>query len=257
MFSVLTALACLFDGEAFGRKQGLSATLQDGNTISEPTRPKVLMVQSDNRIPEKILSGGRRRGKIVPHRADVSEGALVEQYWSLSLELNLRYCCSQQYDLTYYHLVDTFPIKGQTSVTGSVTNVASCVQAGVGPREPSYCKLPAVADALSLDYDFVVFIDSDAYLNDFNATIPSLLAKAQNIDAGADDSQIGLYFAYNWPWNEDKPNGGFFIFKQTTPELRAINRDILTHWWHHDEIAHNGIFEQHSIWALLDGTAPW
>jgi hypothetical protein len=114
-------------------------------------------------------------------------------------------------------------------------------------RHPSYCKLVAVAEALSRGYKLVAFMDSDAFFRNVSLPLPALL------EAYADNRKLSrppwdVSFASDRPFSLG-PNAGVHFWRNT-PSARRL----LALWWHlpggryHAE--HD--FEQHTLqWALL------
>ena len=80
---------------------------------------------------------------------------------SLAFYLNLRHACLHGTRLLYFQL----------------SAAAGCEHPTWGARHPSYCKLPAVAEALSRGFERVVFLDSDAFLRDADLDVEALLRK--------------------------------------------------------------------------------
>ena len=78
-------------------------------------------------------------------------------YPQLAFELNRGYACRHGYDLLYLRMQS-----------------ATCQHPRLGERNPSYCKLAAVAEALHRGYSFVAFLDSDAFFRNVSLSLPQL-----------------------------------------------------------------------------------
>jgi hypothetical protein len=63
-------------------------------------------------------------------------------YPQLAFELNRRYACEHGYILLYLQM-----------------RSPTCAHQDYGERHPSYCKLAAIAEALSRGYDWAVWLD--------------------------------------------------------------------------------------------------
>ena len=132
-------------------------------------------------------------------------------YPALAFAINALYACSHGYDLLYYRM---------TSPT--------CTHATQGQRNASYCKLPAIAHALSQGYDRVAFIDSDSFFQHRNLSLGAILRAYRPPQPHAPAS-VAAWFACDLPQLGDRPNGGFHVWLAG----RAAPR-LLRTWWHLD-----------------------
>ena len=186
-------------------------------------------------------------------RAAVAAHTRTPSHAQFTFELNRRYACKHGYHLLYLQM------RGPT-----------CQHPLLGERHPSYCKLAAVAEALSRGYDLVAFLDSDAFFQDSSMPLPQMLrAYAGNRSAGGvgvagADSTISaasgvaaapstsgwdVSFAWDRPFSFG-PNAGVQFWRNT-----RCARRLLRLWWHlpggrfhaqHD-------YEQHLLqWNLLN-----
>jgi len=155
-------------------------------------------------------------------------------YWSLALALNLRYACHQGYDFTYYLLVG-----------GSTDSklAQSCSHARLGTRSSPWCKLPAIAHALSRGYKTVVFIDSDAFFSAQTVSVDSILRK---YGKAFDYTNATLVLPSNQPWKDYHANTGLQIWKN-----RPHAMTLLKAWWDVDTHAKRHAFEQSGLEKLL------
>jgi len=92
----------------------------------------------------------------------------------LAFELNRRYACAHGYDLLYLRMLN-----------------ATCVHEEYGERHASYCKLAAVAEALSRGYSWVIWLDSDAFFRNVSMPLPLLLSQyGDRTTTGANGSNV-------------------------------------------------------------------
>lgn len=215
---------------------------------------RVMVVMGDNR-------------KVAP-----TDGAGIDEYWSLAYELNRRWACRHGYDFVYYRFKDYYRLPHPTmSITGVTNPIAACKQdvpytptmerGGDGGkrlwREAAYCKLAAFGDALvTQDYDTVVWMDSDLFMEQPEVDLDELVRRFAPVKCqrfhrgecvpGGDAADAEFWFAQNWPWDKAMPNSGFFIARN-----KGLVHELLAAWWNVRETAHNGIFEQHSLWSLI------
>ena len=109
---------------------------------------------------------------------------------SLAFYLNLKHACLHGSRLLYFHL----------------SAEAGCHHHHWGPRHPSYCKLPAVAEALSRGFERVVFLDSDAFIRNTKLAVPALLRSYGGYTDAA------MEFGWDTPYSLG-PNAGFASFQ--------------------------------------------
>ena len=150
---------------------------------------------------------------------------------SLTFYLNLKHACLHNASLFYFHL-----------------DSESCRHPLWGARHPSYCKLAAIADAVSRGFDRVVFLDSDAFIRDASVDIAALLRRY-----GGDTHAAAIEFGWDSPYSLG-PNAGFASFRLTTARDRTHVVEALRLWWNLFAGSH-GLghpFEQHVLhWGLL------
>ena len=152
-------------------------------------------------------------------------------YSQLAFDINRRYACAHRYDVMYLRM------------RGSV-----CEHPLLGERHPSYCKLVAVAEALSRGYELVAFLDSDAFFQNASMPLPQLLADYAGNATSLRQQSWDVAFASDRPFSFG-PNAGVQFWRNTPTAQR-----LLRHWWHlpggrfhsqHD-------YEQHALqWLLL------
>ena len=148
------------------------------------------------------------------------------QYQALAAWINQYYARRHGYALIYYKLAEF-----------------GCRHVIWGSRHPSYCKLPAIADALQ-KYSRVAMIDSDAW---FDPMAPSLRQLLLTHPSPRFQRGSSLYFASDWPFSSG-PNCGLMIW-QRSESARAL----LRLWWHLDPgpYANAHDYEQRALhWVL-------
>jgi hypothetical protein len=170
--------------------------------------------------------------------AFVPTRAAQPQYPQLAFALNRMYACKHGYDLLYLRM--------RSSVCSH----------GPHERHPSYCKLAAVAEALSRGYTLVAFMDSDAFFQNASLPLPRLLDDFADIPTNSSGTsrrplskrRWDVRFASDRPFSLG-PNAGVQFWRNTPSAWR-----LLTLWWHlpggryHTE--HD--YEQHALqWGLL------
>jgi len=174
-------------------------------------------VNEKKMAPKILVDAGRISLLMVDDRAPFSGSprASTLTYPALAFALNAVYSCAHGYDLLYYRMASQ-----------------SCAHVSQGERRTSYCKLPAIAHALSLGYDTVAFIDSDSWFRadqpQFrNLTIPGLIRTYAPPAASAGGGTPSAWFACDLPQLGDRPNGGFHIWRRSTDAMAVLNT-----WWH-------------------------
>ena len=113
-----------------------------------------------------------------------------------------------------------------------------------GARHPSYCKLSAVAEALSRGYEWVAAIDSDAFVRNTSLPLPALLRAYGGEPAAAGPD---VFFGWDSPYTLG-PNAGIFVVRNS-----AAARELLRVWWslYPGEFGVEHLFEQRALqWQL-------
>jgi hypothetical protein len=117
-------------------------------------------------------------------------------YYSLAAAINYQYCKKHNYDFIYYRpYLDNKDTVSLNNCIDPNTNMH---------RHPAWSKIVSTRLALELDYDYVVYTDSDCIFKDFNMSLEQFIGPHT-------DSEI--LFLLNKPWFYDKPCSGFFICK--------------------------------------------
>ena len=130
-------------------------------------------------------------------------------------------------------------------------------------RAASWAKLPPLWDVtrkMGAKYDLIFYIDSDAVISPFfrNQSIDELLDKWQAhnrlhppIKGISDITQATFIFFNNFPWRDDMPCAGTFLFR---PNARG--EQILRQWWDFSGIPDRNFkhfHEQDALWHMVDG----
>lgn len=117
-------------------------------------------------------------------------------YNSLVAAINAEYCKKHNYDFIYYRpYLDNKEIITLYNCIDPHTNTL---------RHASWAKQLSTNLALELNYDYVVYIDSDCIFKDFNYTLESIIQQF---------SDKNIIFFNNKPWGDNVPCGGFYIAK--------------------------------------------
>lgn len=172
---------------------------------------KILVFMSDNRILEKNIE--------------------TANYNSLTASINYEYCKNHNYDFIYYrpYLDD---------INNIVLN--NCIDPNTNTeRHAAWSKLLSTKLALQLNYDYIVYIDSDCIFKNWNIYIEYIIKIGINND---------IIFFNNQPWNLNLPCSGFYICKNNLNTKKFLND------WYNTNISQNNIshaWEQNSLWAIL------
>ena len=126
-------------------------------------------------------------------------------------------------------------------------------------RAASWCKLQSVYQLMSTEshYDWMMFMDSDAVVNNLHLPVEGYLAL---VDTGPNgfctaarfldhNSTCTALFASDEPWGNDSPNGGMWIIKRT-----ELGKQLISTWWHINNSEWNfrfPLYEQHTLSKLM------
>ena len=151
--------------------------------------------------------------------------------------MNLEYALFHGYDLIFFQLQGTGCAHSQCG--------AGCTHTRWGARHASYCKVAALGAALSTQrYNWVVYIDSDAFMSNLTVSLPNLLSAYGVHDPNSADS----FFGWDHPFTLG-PNMGFIVLRNTT-----LARDLVRTWWNLDagKYAMEHPFEQRTLqWGIM------
>ena len=127
-------------------------------------------------------------------------------YNSLVASINYEYCKKHKYDFLYY-----VPYNKEIG-KGSLYN---CIDPNSNTvRHAAWSKLLSTKLALEMDYNYVVYIDSDCIFKDFEQTIEQFIEPFKDKD---------IMFLNNKPWGDHLPCSGFFVLKVNEQSKRFIN----------------------------------
>lgn len=172
---------------------------------------KILLFMSDNRKLEK----------------DYEKAG----YYSIVAAINYEYCKKQGYDFLYYrpYLEDPDTI-----------NLYNCVDYNnFEVRHASWSKILCTIDVLKKEYDYVMFIDSDCIVKDFDLRLEDYITPHPDKD---------LIFSNNAPWSSDRPCCGLYICKNTEYTKQFLNA------WYNVSIPHynrNHAWEQEAMYVIF------
>ena len=151
-------------------------------------------------------------------------------YSSLVASINYEYSKIHNYDFLYYRPY----LKNKEK-----TELYNCKNPSTkGLRHAAWSKLLSTSLALELDYDYVVYIDTDCIFKDYSQRLEDYIQMHPDKD---------IIFLNNKPWGDTKPCSGFYIcavndrMKQFLRDWYAMNipvRDI-NHAW-----------EQEALWKM-------
>lgn len=124
-------------------------------------------------------------------------------YESLTAAINFSYATRQGYDFIYY----------QPYLSGTSNTLYNCVDPNNGKvRHASWSKLLSTKKALELDYEYVVYIDSDCIFKDHAIRLESIIQ--------ANTKKLCIFWN-NYPWSSTEPCAGFYIAK-VAPQTKTI-----------------------------------
>ncbi len=103
-------------------------------------------------------------------------------------------------------------------------------------RHSSWSKLLSTRKVLHMNYDYVIYIDSDCIFKDFIQPLESLLIPDKDVT-----------FFNNNPWNKDKPCAGFYICK-----VQNSTKKFIDDWYNFTmptrDVEH--AWEQDALWEI-------
>ena len=203
-----------------GMHRGGSVRLRDMKSVG------VLMV--DTRSPTAVASMALRSDWSFG-----SAGGALERTvpFFLTYWINSQFAARHGYALRFYQLQQS-----------------GCVHPRWGSRHASYCKLAAVADAVSSGhFDMVVYLDSDAFWEHTKLSLPAML----HTYGGAWPSLRAplAFFGWDSPYTLG-PNAGVFVLDSHAPETR----ELLSVWWnvYSGQYGLKHSYEQHALqWQVM------
>ena len=144
------------------------------------------------------------------------------KYHSLAAAINYNYCKKHNYDFIYYR---------PYLETENVITLYNCINPKTKEtRHASWSKLLSTLEALKLNYEYVVYIDSDCIFKNTDIAIETFIES--NVDKN-------LIFFNNKPWNLIKPCAGFYICK-----ANIDTKEIIQKWYNYN----NGVYDKTHPW---------
>jgi hypothetical protein len=152
-------------------------------------------------------------------------------YNSLVAAINYEYCKKYGYDFIYYRPY----LKNDEVIMNNCLDPNS-----EAPRHAAWSKLLSTSKALDLDYDYVVYIDSDCIFKDYNQSLEDFIKPFSNKN---------IIFLNDKPWSNNKPCSGFYICK-----VSSYTRKFLRHWYSVDLPENNTQhpFEQAALYKIYE-----
>lgn len=133
--------------------------------------------------------------------------------------------------LRYTTLRDTLLPDHKEHAPAPAQNVtAACRHVRWGARAPAWGKLLAVREGLLLEYDRVIYIDSDAIFAAQNVRVETFLREFRRPGS---ETPI-LTVLSNFPWMNIEANAGFMIWENSDEA-----KQLLETWWNLDVGRHN------------------
>ena len=164
----------------------------------------------------------------------LSTDIITATYNSLVAAINYEYCKKYGYDFIYY----------QPFLNKELIELHNCIDPNSGKkRHASWSKLLSTSKALELDYDYVVYIDSDCIFKDFSRSIEEYM---KNITEP-------IIFLNDRPWGTTYPCAGFFILQVNDYTRQFIktwyNFNIPNHNTHH-AYEQNVLYDMHKLYTI-------
>lgn len=155
------------------------------------------------------------------------------KYNSLAACINHNYCMVNQYDFIYYQ-----PYYKEIDLN-SILNCADPTNGEM--RHSSWSKLLSIYISLKMDYDYVVYIDSDAIFRTTNYTIENFI-----------DKHLGNN---DFIFLDNSPNPDVHIEKSACAGFMVIrnndkSKNDIYNWYHtnHPGCNNNYFYEQSALW---------
>jgi len=156
-------------------------------------------------------------------------------YNGLAAVINYEYCKKYGYDFKYY-----VPYLNQLEPL----NLYNCLDPNNDqPRHASWSKLLASQVALDSEenYDYIVYLDSDCIVKNFDIPLESIIYGNENKN---------MIFFWDRPCTHNEPNAGVYICKNNFNTKRMIEE------WYNVNIPYqniNRIWEQSALWKVYKG----
>jgi hypothetical protein len=151
-------------------------------------------------------------------------------YYSVTAAINYEYCRKHEYDFVYYRPYLEDP---------NVINLYNCVDYNnFELRHAAWSKILCTLDLMKKGYDYVMFIDSDCIVKNFDFKMEDLIKSHEGKD---------LIFSNNAPWCSEKPCTGIYICKVGEYATHFLNA------WYNVSIPHfnrNHAWEQEAMYTI-------
>jgi hypothetical protein len=150
---------------------------------------------------------------ITSDNRDVKFNNKKNNYVELSALINLNYAIRNKCDFFFFKIIDDFNINylNKKETLSSYSRLARSCKAA------SWVKLLTIYSALKLNYEYIIYLDSDCIFNNQKININQiirLLKKKQ------------MLFYSDKPWNINLPNCGFILLKNS-----YFNKSFIKSWW--------------------------
>jgi len=153
-------------------------------------------------------------------------------YHSLTAAINYEYSKKHNYDFIYYR-----PYK----INSNNIELYNCIDPNSKEdRHAAWSKLLSTMIALELNYNYVVYIDSDCIFKDLNKPIEHIINMFNNND---------IIFLNDKPYFNHLPNTGFFICK-----VCENTKNLFKNWYKINKPQKNKGFrwEQDGLWSIYE-----
>ena len=153
-------------------------------------------------------------------------------YVKLSAAINKEYCKTHNYDFLYYQPY----LEGEESATHNCLDPNT-----LELRHVAWSKVLATKKALSLNYDYVVYLDSDCIFNDFERTVESLIQEHESLN-------MILFRDYVSDGYRFLPNSGFYVLKVCDHSRRLVDM-----WYNVNIPQYNSghTWDQMGLWNII------
>lgn len=152
-------------------------------------------------------------------------------YVKMTAAINREYCKKHNYDFLYY----------QPYLEGEESPVLNCLDPNTGElRYAAWSKILATKKALSLDYDYVVYLDSDCIFNDFDRRIETIIEQRPS-------ANVIFFRDYVSAERGLLPNSGFYICK-----VCDDSRSFVDEWYNVNipEFNNKHYWDQTALWKI-------
>lgn len=175
--------------------------------------PKTLILMSDNR--------------------DLTSDLETAEYNSLVAFINFNYAKRFDYDFMYF----------RPGINGEFP-AFNCFSKSNQKRYSPWSKILSciLASQRFIDYDKVVYIDSDCIFNNFDESVHSYLSNLQALQKYSSSTPV-FTLLNDKPYSYDLPCTGFFIFNNTEAALK-----ILTEWYVNDGGSESYYYNENHTW---------